>query len=54
MATAPKRPTDRTDSDRKFYIPAASIPAARSKVESVLTSYLAGHGRVLTPDTNNK
>ena len=54
MATAPKRPTNRTDSDRKFYIPAASIPAARSKVESVLTRYLGGHGRVLIPDTYNK
>ena len=54
MDTTSRRPTGRTDSDRKFYIPAASIPAARSKVESVLTRYLGGHGRVLIPDTYNE
>jgi hypothetical protein len=54
MATAPERTTDRTDLETDFYIPAASIPSARSKVESVLTRYLGRHGRVLIPDTYNK
>jgi hypothetical protein len=54
MDTASKRPTDRIDSDRKFYTPAASISAARSRVESALTRYLGGHGRVLIPDTYNQ
>ena len=54
MATAPKRSAERTDSETEFYIPAASIPSARSKVESFLTRHLGRHGRVLIPDTYNK
>jgi hypothetical protein len=54
MATAPKRSTDRTDLGPDFYIPAASLPSARGRVESFLTRHLSGHGRVLIPDTYNK
>lgn len=54
MATAPKQPTDGTDTEIEFYIPAASIPSARGTVESVLTRYFGGHGRVLIPDSYNK
>lgn len=54
MATAPERSADRTDFEDNLYIPAASIPAARSKVESLLTRYLGRHGRVLIPDTYNE
>lgn len=54
MATAPKQPTERTAHEDEFYIPAASIPSARGKVESFLSRYLGGHGRVPIPDSYNK
>lgn len=54
MATAPKQPTEGTDTETEFYIPAASPPSAVTKTESVLTRLFGRHGRVLIPDTYNK
>jgi len=54
MATAPKRSTERTDTETDFYLPAASISSALETTEAVLTRFLGGHGRVLIPETYNK
>lgn len=54
MATAPERPTDRTDTETEFYIPAASIPSTVSRVETLLRRYFGGHGRIPIPRSYNK
>ena len=54
MATASERTADRTDTETEFYIPAASIPATASRVETLLRRYLGGHDRIPIPRNYNR
>jgi hypothetical protein len=45
---------DETSGEAKFYLP-ASVPKPNvSRIETVLTDLLSGHGIVLIPDTYNE